>query len=93
MPFEPPGDCPVCGEAVPAGRKSCPNCGANARSGWSDETHGDGLDLPTPDFDYQDYVRKEFGRGSRRARPTLFWWIVGVVMVIVIGWVLVVGRW
>jgi hypothetical protein len=93
MPFEPPGDCPVCGEPVPAGRKSCPQCGSDARSGWSDETPQDALDLPDEDFSYRDFVQKELGGGGRRTRPRLFWWIVGLVMLAVLIWQLVLRIW
>lgn len=44
--FQPPGDCPSCGEAVPAGARACPYCGADERTGWSEETYLDGVDLP-----------------------------------------------
>jgi len=45
--FQPPGDCPVCGEEVPAGATSCPGCGADERTGWNEgDARYDGLDLP-----------------------------------------------
>ncbi|HXB01251.1 MAG TPA: hypothetical protein VNV15_00360 [Opitutaceae bacterium] len=90
MSFDPPGDCPVCGEPVSAGRKSCAHCGSDEHSGWSDETASDALDLPGEDFNYREFVEKEFGPGSRRTRPALLWWIVGLVLVAVLIWQLVV---
>jgi len=93
MSFQPPGDCPVCGEPVPSGRKSCDHCGSDERSGWSDETDQDGLDLPGEDFNYRDFVKKEFGTGNRRTRPSLLWWIVGLVLVTVLIWQLVIRSW
>jgi len=44
--FVPPGDCPNCGEPVPAGAEACPHCGADERTGWSEETYLDGVELP-----------------------------------------------
>lgn len=44
--FEPPGDCPNCGEYVPPGAPACPHCGADEHTGWSEETYLDGIDLP-----------------------------------------------
>jgi len=44
--FTPPGYCPVCGEYVEAKATACPGCGSCPRSGWSEETDYDGLDLP-----------------------------------------------
>jgi len=45
--FRPPGTCPVCGEDVPTGARACPDCGADARSGWDEDSAiYDDLDLP-----------------------------------------------
>lgn len=41
--------CPVCGADVPRAAKSCPECGACDKSGWSEEARYDGLDLPEID--------------------------------------------
>jgi hypothetical protein len=49
--FVPPGECPACGEHVPAGARACPACGADERTGWSDDTLYDGLDLPDEAFE------------------------------------------
>ena len=44
--FDPPGDCPNCGEYVPAGAFSCSACGSCPESGWNEDSIYDGLDLP-----------------------------------------------
>jgi len=50
--FTPPTECPVCGDDVARGAKSCPGCGADERTGWNEEaTRYDGLDLPDEAFD------------------------------------------
>ncbi len=50
--FIPPTECPVCGDDVPRGAKSCPGCGADERTGWNEEaTRYDGLNLPDDAFD------------------------------------------
>jgi len=90
--FAPPGECPVCGGFVPAGRKSCPACGSDERSGWSEETQGDALDLPGEDFNYRDFVREEFGGGGRRTTPPLFWWLVGLALVVMLGLLFIFAR-
>jgi len=48
--FTPPGDCPVCGEAVPANASSCKSCGSCPDSGWGEDAAYDGLDLPDEAF-------------------------------------------
>ena len=38
--------CPNCGAEVPTKAKSCPDCGSDENTGWSEDTMYDGLDLP-----------------------------------------------
>ncbi len=42
-------DCPNCGAEVPIKAKSCPDCGSDDNTGWSEDTMYDGLDLPVLD--------------------------------------------
>jgi hypothetical protein len=80
-----PEVCPNCGADVPPRAKSCPACGSDESTGWSDETHVGGLDLPDEDdFDYDEFVEREFG--GKKAVPhgiSRFWWVVAIVLVIV----------
>lgn len=79
--FRPPGQCPACGEWVPRNAAACDCCGACERSGWKAETDVyDGLDLPDDEFNYDEYVDREFGGGSR-SRNT--WWWVALILVVV----------
>lgn len=80
--FQPPGVCPVCGAPVQARAVACHECGADERSGWRDEDGVDGLDLPDDNFDYDAFVREEFGgspAAPRGIRP--LWWIICIVLV------------
>ena len=38
--------CPNCGAEVPVKALSCPECGSDEKTGWSEDTMYDGLDLP-----------------------------------------------
>lgn len=86
MSFKPPGNCPVCDEHVPHGLVSCPQCGSCSRSGWGDEIGYDGLDLPddSADFNYDDYVSREFSgpEGKPKSDLTLWQW-VGLILVVI----------
>jgi hypothetical protein len=65
---------------VPPNARACPECGSDEQTGWSEEAQTDGLDLPEEDFNYEDYVAREFG--SRRLVPRgrhWFWWVVGLL--------------
>ncbi|HOS76125.1 MAG TPA: zinc ribbon domain-containing protein [Verrucomicrobiota bacterium] len=75
----PPETCPHCGADVPPTARACPECGADERTGWSEAARADGLDLPDDAFDYEDFVRREFG--GRRAVPRglhWFWWVAAL---------------
>ncbi len=76
-----PETCPVCGEDVPPRALACPECGADHNSGWKEDadTTG-GLDLPDAEFNYDDFVKDEFGSGSQRGGIRLLWGIVAVVL-------------
>lgn len=88
----------MCGEWVPRGAAACDDCGACAKSGWKDDAEVyDGLDLPDEDFDYDDFIEREFGGGSRRkAGPTreqLWRWVgLAVFIVMVLGYLISVFR-
>ena len=87
--------CPNCGAEVPAKAKACPECGADEKTGWSDNTIYDGTDIEDPDeFDYEGWKQREFeGRGTRRTRKQWFWWIVAVLILAVVLWLFIVRQW
>lgn len=81
-----PEVCPVCGEDLDQGALACPECGADEKSGWrvGSETY-DGLDLPGESFDYDEFVRDEFGGGSSRTGIHYVWWITALLLVVALA--------
>ena len=80
--------CPVCGAEVPAGSKSCPECGACEKSGWSgDDT------LEEEDFDYEKFVAEEFGGGAPRTPTQRRWAIVALILFVALAILLFAGWW
>jgi len=77
-----PFSCPVCDEDVPAGAVSCPGCGACEKSGWSEDAHPDGLDLPDDDFDYERFTNEEFGTGALKPTSGRMWTVVAAVTLV-----------
>ena len=78
-----PESCPVCGEDVPRGSLACPECGADHNSGWREDADAyDGLDLPDEDFDYEDFIRKEFTQTPKPAGIKTFWWIAAIILTV-----------
>jgi hypothetical protein len=77
----PPAVCPVCGEDVPRNALACVNCGADHNSGWREDAESyDGLDLPDEDFNYDEFVRQEFGSSFKPAGMKTLWWITAVLL-------------
>ena len=81
--FKPPGQCPNCGEWVPRGAVACGDCGSCAKSGWNASADYDGLDLPDDDdFDYDDFIEREFGSGTGKVGKSRLWWWVALALLL-----------
>ena len=75
-----PKVCPVCGEDVPRDALACPECGADHNSGWREDADTyDAVDLPDEDFNYDEFVKQEFGSGGRPAIK-MVWWIAAIIL-------------
>jgi len=84
----PPEICPVCGAEVPPKAKACPECGADDQTGWAEEADAERLGLPHDNFDYGEFVKREFG-GAKNPMPRgihWFWWLVGILVVVAFVW-------
>ena len=80
-----PEVCPVCGEDVPRGALACPECGADHESGWREGAEAyDGLALSEPEeeFDYDEFLEKEFGASPKPQGVKALWWITALVLVL-----------
>ena len=81
--------CPHCGAEVPNTAEACPECGSDEQTGWSTEGQSGGLDLPDEEFDYNDYVKREFeGEDIKPRGVRWYWWLValGLVVGFVVFW-------
>jgi hypothetical protein len=67
---------------VPPDAKACPECGSCEATGWSEKAASDALDLPDQEFDYDEFVREEFGERKVGQRRHSWWWLVVVILVI-----------
>jgi hypothetical protein len=62
---------------------ACPECGADHNSGWREDAETyDAVDLPEEDFNYEEFVKQEFG-SSRRPVIKTVWWITAILLVAV----------
>jgi len=74
-----PEVCPNCGAEVPPNARSCPECGSDEETGWSDEAYASNLGLPDEEFDYDEFTKREFGSKSPVPRGLhWWWWLVGI---------------
>jgi len=78
--------CPHCGGEVPDGAKACPECGSDEKTGWSESADADRLGLPDEEFNYDEFVKREFsGRKPVPHGIHWFWWIIAILLLLVIG--------
>jgi hypothetical protein len=78
--------CPFCDRDVRVGRP-CPGCAKKgkprkpAKKSWHQDAAQDGLDLPDEDFDYDEFVAREFGKvPHKRLGAKWYWWLLGVFL-------------
>ena len=77
--------CPECGAEVHLNASGCHACGARKQDGrWMQSSTYDGVDLPDDDFDYDEFIREEFGdeHGNRFSGKQLFWWFVALITLV-----------
>jgi uncharacterized membrane protein YvbJ len=79
----PPEICPNCGAEVPPKARHCPECGSDEETGWSEEAQAADLGLPEEQFDYEEFVKKEFG-GKKSGSGLKWYWVVAALLLIVI---------
>ena len=82
-----PESCPVCGEDVPRNALACPECGADHNSGWRVEADlNDALGESTDGFDYEEFVRNEFGNSMKSRGLSTIWWITALLLLLAMVW-------
>ena len=78
-----PEVCPNCGHNVPRNARACPECGADDQTGWSEAADTSELDLPDEEFNYAEYVEREFGGGGPKPRRiSWFWWVAAILVLL-----------
>jgi len=95
--------CPFCGGEVAVGSQ-CPGCTrkqrkkrqpppAGPKSWEQDEVH-DALDLPDEDFDYDEFVAREFGgTPHRKLGVKWYWWALGLGLLLLVLGLIATNRW
>ncbi len=77
-----PESCPNCGADVPRNAKACPGCGADEETGWSDSAYAGNLGIPEEKFDYDDFVKQEFGGEKKPRGISWLWWATALALLL-----------
>lgn len=77
-----PETCPNCGADVPPRAKACPACGSDESTGWSDRALTQSLDLPDDEFNYDEFVVREFGGGKAKRRTRHWFWTAVAILLL-----------
>lgn len=84
--------CPTCANPLSLNARSCGRCGTRREGAtWLTPGSADGLGIDDEPFDYDDFIRREFGEGgrgggrftgwfTRMSAKERFWWVVAVVL-------------
>ncbi|MDG5815401.1 zinc ribbon domain-containing protein [Chitinispirillales bacterium ANBcel5] len=75
--------CPYCGEDILSDASACPHCGSDERTGWSDQSYMDGIDLVDEEM-YEEIRRKEFGTTKSSSTKVKLPWrtIIGALVLL-----------
>ncbi len=73
---------------MPPNATACPECGSDEKTGWSEQARYDTLDLPDEEFDYDDFVKREFGKEDSAVPRGIhwFWWAVAIAILALFVW-------
>lgn len=81
--------CPHCGAELAEDARFCRHCGASEDSGWNESDYSEGLagdyNGSEEDFDYDDFLRREFPEAAQSAQGTSLrtavWWTVVLLII------------
>ena len=90
--------CPFCDLEVRVGTP-CGGCAkkqkpapVKAKRSWEQDKMYDGVDLPDEDFDYDEFVAKEFGHiPHKKVGIKWYWWLLGFVILLLMVSLLISG--
>lgn len=72
--------CNNCGGEVSFKARSCPHCGADDETAWKDGVSSYIVE-EQEEFDYDEYVRNNYGGGAAKPAGVKWWvWVIAVVL-------------
>lgn len=73
-----PDHCALCGAEIPPKAHACPECGADERTGWREQSVYDGIDLPDDEETQAADRRSQQKRDGHR----WLWWLVAATVIL-----------
>ena len=71
---------------MPPRSLACPECGADHNSGWREDAASyDGAGLGDDSFDYEEFVREEFGTSAKPKGISTIWWVTAIVLILALA--------
>jgi len=78
--------CPGCGKEVRVGAPGCTRCAPRSQRGSYPKAEGWEGDEEDEPFDYEAFVREEFGGGLKPRGIAWHWWITAVALLAALAW-------
>ena len=81
------GACALKKAAKHRGKKSGKKGAEKRKRSWEVDPSYDGLELPEDEFDYDDFVEREFGdQPHQKVGLAWYWWLTAVVLLVAMVW-------
>lgn len=77
-------ECLHCGATLKSDARMCRSCGADANCGWQDDQFETPYE-PEDEFDYDDFVAKEFPEQVDPAAPDSQKWVRFIMLIVIIS--------
>lgn len=72
---------------MPPNARACPACGADEHTGWSERARYEELGLPDEEFNYDEFIAREFeGRAPPPHRNRWLWFATTVLLLAALAW-------
>jgi len=80
-----PDECANCGASIPRDARSCPECGADERTGWRETSLYDNLDLPEEAWQEEGSAQTPPARQAPRINGVAwYWWCAGALLIVLL---------
>lgn len=87
------GSCPGCGSGRDVHGRRKRSGGTPGKRSWEASALHEGLDLPNPEFGYEEFVAREFGREPHQVTGLSWkWWATALGLVLGLMTLLIPGR-